>query len=54
MERQRLEWERLQQQEQEANKNLQKVKDLGDQVKQALQAQQQQHQAANELLQENQ
>ena len=56
MERQRLEWERVQQQEQEANKrNLEKVKkDLGDQVKQALQAQQQQHQAANELLQENQ
>ena len=56
IEKQRLKWERIQQQERKTNKiDLENVKrELGDQVKQVLQAQQQQQQTANELLQENQ
>ena len=56
MEKQRLEWERVQQQERKANKeDLDKVrKDLGDQVKQVVRTQQEQQQTANALLRENQ
>ena len=55
LEKQKRQWEMKQDQERDANrKDLEKVKrELGDQVQQVLQAQQQQQQTAEDLMQEN-